>query len=136
MLPKHHIILGDFLALVVYLIFPEIGLLGFLLIFLSSFLFDVDHYIVYVLKKKEFSLNKAYYYFEEKIHKKENWDYLLIFHNIEFFIFLFILALFFQFFLFLLIGLLFHFLLDLVEDITQDEFDDRNFSIIHQIISK
>ena len=134
MLPKTHIIAGDFLASIIFLIFPEIGLTGFLLIFLSSFLFDMDHYIVYVLRKKDFSLNKAFYYFKEKKYEKEKRDYILFFHSIEFFIIIFALSVFSQFFLFLLIGLLFHFSLDLIEDIKYNGLSRRKFSFFKYML--
>ena len=66
MLPKYHIIYGFILSLILFLIFPTLGLIGAGIIFLSSFLIDVDHYIYYVLKENKFSPRKAIHHFLEK----------------------------------------------------------------------
>ena len=55
MLPKWHLFLGFFFALTLFLVFPEIEIAGFLIIFFSTFLMDIDHYIYYVFKKRDFS---------------------------------------------------------------------------------
>ena len=60
MLPRIHIILGLFFSIIILYIFPQIGVFGAAIILLSSFLIDVDHYIFYVILKKDLSLKKAY----------------------------------------------------------------------------
>ncbi|MFA5992300.1 MAG: hypothetical protein WC796_01170 [Candidatus Pacearchaeota archaeon] len=71
MLPKVHVIIGLLFSIVVYFLFPSIGILGLLIIFLSSFLIDVDHYIYFVLKKHNLSLIKAYRWFRKHEKLKE-----------------------------------------------------------------
>ena len=68
--PKHHVLLGFIFSIIIFLIFPSIGILGFLLIFLSSFLVDVDHYLYYVYKNRKLSLRKAYMW---HIRKRKKW---------------------------------------------------------------
>src|SRR3989344_7888189 len=69
MLPKHHILLGFIFSLVTFFLFSQIGTLGGVVIFLSSFLIDFDHYIYYIFKKKDFSLKRAYLWYKEKGEK-------------------------------------------------------------------
>jgi len=65
LLPKYHIIYGFVFTLVLSLFFG-IGLLEFILIFTASVLIDVDHYLFYIWKKKDFSLSRAYDDFVKK----------------------------------------------------------------------
>lgn len=125
MLPKYHILFGFLFSLILFLVFPFIGLLGFLIIFASSVLIDVDHYIYFVFVKKNFSLGEAYKYFFEKRKKyissvnseKERSNlamYLL--HGIEILLIIFILGIFVnKIFLFIFIGFSFHLFLDIIE---------------------
>ena len=62
MLPKVHIIVGGIISILLYLLFP-ITILEVSLIFLSSFLIDFDHYLLYVVNKKDFSLKKSFRWF-------------------------------------------------------------------------
>jgi len=122
MFPKFHVLLGLIFSIIVFLIFPFIGLLGLTIIFLSSFLIDFDHYLYYFFNKKSLNLKKSYLWFKEKgekfskLPKKEMKNYSLIvsyFHGLEWVILFFILGHFFQnFFYFVGIGMLFHLVLD------------------------
>ena len=103
MLPKYHIILGFFFSLILFLIFPFIGLLGFLIIFVSSVLIDADIYLYYVFTKKNFNLINAMKYYskkrkevlllpmEQRAKKQGN---IRIFHGIEVLLILFLLGFF------------------------------------------
>ncbi|MFQ5531781.1 MAG: hypothetical protein ACE5ES_04160, partial [Candidatus Nanoarchaeia archaeon] len=53
MLPKTHIILGFIFSVLIFFLFPQMGLIGASLIFFSSFLIDFDHYLYYLFKKKD-----------------------------------------------------------------------------------
>jgi putative transposase len=64
MLPKYHVLFGFIFSSLIFLIFPSAGWLGFFIIFLSSFLIDVDHYIYYVWKKKDLSLKNSIVWFK------------------------------------------------------------------------
>ena len=103
MLPKYHIVFGFIFAFILWIIFPSLGLLGFLIIFFSSFLIDVDHYLYYVFIKKDLSLRNAHKWFIKKrketlsLSKKQRKNLstsFLFFHKIEFLLFVFILGIF------------------------------------------
>lgn len=112
MLPKYHILFGFLFSLILYLLFPFVGLLGFLTIFLSSFLIDIDHYLYYVFKKKDLNLKSAYYFF---IKKPKINPAMYFLHGIEVLSILFILGLFLNnLFLFIFIGFVFHLFLDVI----------------------
>ncbi|MBI2629199.1 hypothetical protein HYW74_03895 [Candidatus Pacearchaeota archaeon] len=124
MLPKTHIILGLIFALVFWYLFPQIGFLGFVIIFASSVLIDVDHYLFYVWLKKDWNYFHAKKWFMIKTMEfrkmtKEKRKRLAkavpcIFHGIEAVIILLILSFFSNIFFFILIGFLFHEFLDLI----------------------
>lgn len=125
MLPKYHAFLGLIFSFILFLIFPQINSIAFLIIFFSSFLIDIDHYFSYVFRKKEFSIKKAYYFFLKKrkrtLSKKlrngipNPRNYLL--HGIEIiFLLLFLGMIFSKYFLFISIGFGFHLILDVLEE--------------------
>ena len=139
MLPKQHIIFGLIFAGFLYLIFPKIGLLGFLIIFLSSFLIDVDHYLYYVYKKKDLSLKYAHSWFIKKkkkfldlTRKKRNKVYCGVYflHGIEVLIVLFLLTSFSKYFFFVFMGFAFHLLLDSVDQTIYWDRVDK-FSLVY-----
>ena len=117
MFPKYHIIFSVIISIFLY--FLNLDLLFVLLFFFSSILIDVDHYFLYIIKKKSFNPIKAYKYFKNKLNGK-NKKYqkpriqLFIFHTIEFFILLLILSFFFNFLWPILFGCLFHESVDLI----------------------
>lgn len=127
MLPKYHVLLGFIFSIVLFLIFPSINLIGAGIIFFSSFLIDVGHYIYYILNKKGISLRKAVNYFLTKRKKlinmsikKRNKFYsgFCFLHGIESLIVLFIIGIFFsKYFLLIFIGFTFHIFLDIIEEI-------------------
>ena len=92
MFPRVHFILGIIFAATLLYLFPQIGLFGAILIFLSSFLIDVDHYIFYVIIEKDLSLSNAYNWHlmnrkkMKKLSKKERRKHkneILFFHGLE-----------------------------------------------------
>ena len=124
MYPKQHLIFGGLLSIVLLIFFPQVGLIEVFLIILSNSLVDVDHYIYYVYKKKDWSLKNAHNWFTkrnqkfEKLSKKENQRYkriLLIFHGIEFWIILFFISLIFLPFYWILFGVMIHIVFDFSE---------------------
>lgn len=130
MRPLKHLILGVAFSAILFLIFHKIGLIGFFLIIFSTFFIDVDHYFVYVYRKKDFSLKNAYNWFikkERKLKKlsrgrrKKYKSEILIFHGIEFWIFLVVLSFINIYFLFIFIGIMFHIFLDFIHSIIEKE---------------
>ena len=130
MLPSAHVIFGAICSLILYLIFPQIGLTAAAVIFLSSFLIDVDHYLYYSIKFNDWNLKNAYRWF---IHKSKKWRrltvmqrekyqrILMVFHGIECLAILVLLILVHKIFLFILLGFLIHLLLDFVDLIRENE---------------
>jgi hypothetical protein len=94
---------------------------GGIIVFLSSFLIDVDHYVYGVYKKRTFSFSKIYSYFLDSRKKWRKLSYsekkktkfpILFFHGFEFLVVLFFLSFFSDIFLFLLAGSIFHLVFD------------------------
>ena len=144
MYPIQHILAGFFLALLLYFLFPQTGLLGVSLIFFSSFIIDVDHYLAYVFKKKNFNLKKAYNWHMEmdkkslKLSREErNNSFLCLcfLHGFEIFlIFLILGVVFSKYFLFISIGIAFHLFLDVIYGFTYSDRIDK-LSVIYDFFN-
>lgn len=126
MYPKYHFLIGLLFSILLFLLFPNISLLGLLLILTSTVLIDVDHYIYFVYKKKSFNLKRAYVWFKEvkliflKKSEKEVYSYkwpVMFFHNIESLALILLLFSFEPVFGFILIGALLHLFLDFLENL-------------------
>jgi hypothetical protein len=121
--PICHFILGLFFSFLLFFLFPTIGITGILIIFLSSFLIDFDHYLYYIYKKWKFNPLLSYNWYKGNIKKFHSLTYnqqkkvyigIYIFHGIEVLILLFLLGnLVSNFFTFVFIGFLFHLCLDI-----------------------
>ncbi len=134
MLPQTHMLLGIVFVAAIFLIFPSVGILGASIIFLSSFLIDIDHYIYYVYKKKSINPLRAYKWYTDhktkchslsKEQKKKTHFGTYFLHGIEILMILFTLGFFVSpIFYFILIGFTFHLILDLsLEIIKFNEFN-------------
>jgi len=66
MRPLVHLLSGLVLALLLFFFLPFVGVLGAVIIFLSSFLIDLDYLLYYFYKKKSWSLIKTYKYARAK----------------------------------------------------------------------
>jgi len=129
MLPKWHILLGFIFSVLIYYLF-NLSLLEASIVFLSSFLIDIDHYVWFIFKKKTFNLNKSYKWFIKKrkfflalpinIRKKYKRSILFL-HGIEFCLVIFFLSFIYNLFLFVLLGIIFHLLLDYIDIICTGE---------------
>ncbi len=136
MLPKWHILAGAIFSLILFYFF-NINYFEASLVFLSSFLIDADHYFWWVLKKRNISFSKAYYWLKNlsKNHKPR----VDLFHTFEFLIFIGILSYFFKPFLFILIGLLFHSITDMIDmlpEITHSKKCGREYFLIRYLLTK
>jgi len=142
MYPKHHIILGLIFSIVLYF-FPGFTLLQVSIVFLSSFLIDVDHYLYYVFRKKDLSLRRSYSWFikmaekykkqtlKQKQNSKKSPAYL---HGLEIILILYLLGYFISnLFYFVAIGFLFHLILDYIEEYSFG-LPFYKYSVIHQFI--
>ena len=125
MYPKTHVLLGFVLSLTLFLFCDKINLLAAIIIFLSSFLIDFDHYIFFAFVFKQKNIFKAYS-LAKKIKKgikklsrkqrKEIKTSFYLFHGIEALAVLFLLGYFIHdLFYFILIGMAFHLILDHIE---------------------
>jgi hypothetical protein len=133
MLPKWHALLGFLFSYIAYW-FTNITLLQASLIFLASFLIDIDHYIWYVLKAKDFSLKKAYVWHKKipPLHK----PIMQVFHTIEFHILVGLFGIFWNGFYYILIGFIFHSLVDITYFIIRRKISVREYSLIRFLILK
>lgn len=123
MLPRHHLYIGLVFVGITYLFFPKIGFLNLFLVLSSSILIDVDHYIYYVYRKKDFGLKNSYNWFISKSKKflsfprnqRNNISIAFCFlHGVEILLILFIFSFFFNLFSFILLGFLLHLITDLI----------------------
>lgn len=116
MLVKYHIISGLIASGLLFPIYDWYSLI----VLISSFIFDIDHYLFFIITKKEFSLRKAYSYFKNT-HDTKNIGLmrtmLMVFHTLEFYILLIVLSLLNRLFLMVLIGVLLHGILDAIDEI-------------------
>ena len=139
MIPTIHAFLGAIFSVFLFKFF-DFSFSNSLLIFLSSFLFDFDHYIFYVFKRKNFNPFKCLNFYKELDDKYNRKIYLGIqkyslcfFHTIEFLFFIFAISLFYPIFKYILIGLLFHISLDVIyESLVRKQFR-KSYSVIHFI---
>jgi hypothetical protein len=123
MLPKYHILIG-FVCCALLVIFFNLSWQAAVIIFLASVLIDFDHYISYVIDKKDIPLKNAYRWF---VSRKKLWFSLpqeqrekykrvtMLFHGIEFWAIPAILSVFYDFFLWVLLGIAIHMIIDLAE---------------------
>lgn len=139
MMPSSHIFFGFIFSIILSYFFPSIGVLGMIIIFLSSFLIDFDHYLGYAIRKKNFNPIKAYKWNLEitkklfSMTKKENdqfYTFICLFHGIEVLIILLILGfLVSKYFLFIFIGFSFHLSLDTIHSFIYNYRTDKVFLI-------
>ena len=135
MLPKWHILFGFFFTVLIWIASPNINLLFLLLLFLSTFLIDFDHYLCAVVKCKNLSLAKAHSYnlriIEEQLKKKKSGIYergdFHFFHTIEAHIIIGLLGVFWDGFFYVLLGMIFHSLLDLYTLLVKKDMHIREY---------
>lgn len=135
MLPRYHIFWGAIFTLIIWFSAQQLHPFYLLLIFLSTFLIDFDHYMIHVRKHKNLSLPKALAYMkkirDEQLisHKKGKRErgMFFIFHTIEFHILIAFLGLFWIGFFYVFMGMVFHSLLDLMWLLNKDIFYKREY---------
>ncbi len=121
MLPKWHLLFG-FVFAYILIYFFQFSLLAGTIVFLSSILIDIDHYLRYVYLEKDLSPIKFWNWSMqrkkrwEKLSKKEKSKYKypqFFLHGIEFWVIIFLLSFNHQIFLWMLIGIIFHMFFDI-----------------------
>jgi hypothetical protein len=142
MYPKEHFFLGFFLSSLLFFGFESIGFFEAAIILFSSIFIDFDHYLYYVLRKKNLSLRKAYSWFVRngkkygkipKRHKKKYYLSILIFHGIEPLLLLIILSFFSKIFFFIFLGFLLHLFSDVFIESKRGSSTNK-FFLIAQIL--
>lgn len=117
---KWHLLIG-FVASYILIQFFDFSLLSGLIIFLSSWLIDIDHYFWYGFEFKDWSpINALRWRVESvskwgKLSKRERSKFkrgIFIFHSIGFWIILFVLSFVYDLFLWILIGVGIHMIAD------------------------
>jgi hypothetical protein len=140
MLPQNHFFIGLIASVILYFGFPDIGILNLVVFLLASVLIDVDHYLYYVYKKKDWSLVNSVRWFLKKRAfmrkagrkvRNEVWVGFFFLHGIEVLTLIWLLGFFiWDIFYFVLLGFLLHLILDYVHQIRErDRFD--KFSIVY-----
>lgn len=123
-----HFLVSAVLAAAMYSFFGWYSLL----IFVPGFLIDMDHYIYYVTKFGKFNLFKARRYFREvKLHKG-----LFIFHTVEVFVVVLLLAVFYSWGRMLFLGLLVHHAMDIFWEIKRCHMDAKSRSLILYVLKR
>lgn len=113
MRPWVHFLVSVILAIVFYPLFNW----RVLFVFSGGFLVDIDHYLWYILKYKKFNVIECYRFFAIEAEENKYKDVigsLLIFHTIEFLLLMLMLSFYIDLALIFTIGLLAHYLLDLI----------------------
>ncbi len=126
MLPIKHFILGVAVAVAIYFLFPEVTILGLVIIVLSNVLIDVDHYVYHAVKKKDLSLVRAYKWYQlnrVKTHHLSRKEKSKIYFGFHFFHGIEILAIIYllyayvnNIFFYVMIGYSLHFVSDLITE--------------------
>jgi len=122
MLPRTHIIINLFLSLIFSFKIPFLGIVIF---FLSSILIDIDHYIYYIIKKKDFNIKNSYKYFikrELKLKKLSDKELkklkhpILFLHGIEPLLVIYFLSLSYPILVYVYLGFFIHLIEDLIHE--------------------
>lgn len=144
MFPRWHIILGAIFTLVIWAFAPNLSWVYLLLIFSSSVLIDLDHYIVGAMRTGTLNYGKIFSYHvemnkkltklrEQGIKKKADFHF---FHTIEFQALIGILGIFWISFFYVFIGMIFHSLVDLLFLLEQDRFYTREYFFLSWLAKK
>lgn len=122
------------------ILFPIIYYLSDLktaLIFITSFIFiDLDHYLLYICRRKEATIKEMFKYFDDIWENRENIYEICIFHTVEFFLSLFILGYFYREAWIILAGFFVHLVFDVYHLYKHNVVFTRAFSIVEYFIRK
>jgi len=144
MFPAGHVIFGIIFSAVLYLGF-SFSFFGIIIVFLSSVFIDLDHYICYIVWKKDFSLKNSYEWFAEEgkrydnLSKEKKKEYTLgIFplHSIEVLLAIFLLSFLNNFFIYIFLGFAFHIICDFIWEILHAKRAMYRFLLIYSVLHK
>lgn len=123
MLPRWHILYGALFSIILYFFLPDPNIFYLVLVFLSSFLIDFDHYASIALKTKNLGLHDNFEMHRKRLEQQKrdlkNKVYrkgpdFHLFHTIEFHLAVFFLGFIWTPFSYIFIGMFFHSMLDLI----------------------
>jgi len=138
---KYHIFIGFIISYILVRFF-DFQLSAGIIIFLASWLIDVDHYFWYGFSKKSWNPFHAINWYKKSIPKwsklssKKRNEFrrgVFIFHGIEFWIILMLLSFTYDFFLWILIGVIIHMIADWIDLISKRESLYGKMSLIYII---
>lgn len=116
MLPSTHLLISIILSIVFFPVFSGFSFL----ILIGGVLIDIDHYLLYILNKKDLNLKRAYLFFRKKQRKKFK-NEIYVFHTIEFITLMLIVSKYSINILLITIGLISHLILDWINEIKQQK---------------
>ena len=104
----------------------------------GSVLIDVDHYLLYVWRRKRLGIADMFEYHQELFTRRASIPYagICIFHTVDFFALCLVLALWFPLLWYLLAGLVFHFLLDVLFLLRHDYALGRAYFVLEHYLRK
>ncbi|MBI3026473.1 hypothetical protein HYY70_00015 [Candidatus Woesearchaeota archaeon] len=108
-----------------------------LFILIGGVLIDIDHYVWYIYKYRKFNLIDCYKFYADantSMNFKPHFGLLHVFHTLEFLLAVAALSFYNEFALLFLVGLIGHYLLDLIWYITVPKCIIADHSIIHWIV--
>jgi len=135
---------GGLFSLLVWITFPWINWFYILIIFLSSFLIDFDHYLVAVYHTKNIGLINALRFYDlAKAKEREKRKrgirekgFFFLFHTIEFHLIVLLMGIVHEIFVYAFIGMFFHSILDLADLIYKGELYRREYLMTRWLIKK
>jgi len=138
MLPQYHFVYGLIVSLVMYFGF-DVGILGCLVFLIATVGIDVDHYLYYVYRKRDWSLRRAVGWFMGKrdvmmkmSRKRRSGFYggFYFLHGLEILLAVFLVGYFvWDLFYFVALGFLFHLILDWIDQILKIDRFDKYFVV-------
>ena len=127
-----HLIVSAILAAVLYPVFQW----KVLLIFVGGVLIDADHYLWYIYKYKKFNLVDSYKFYLKNMEINDFtnvYGILLVFHTIEFLFIMVLLSFYNKLALLFTLGLLTHYVLDIIFILHISKRFIANHSVIYWI---
>ena len=124
-----HLVVSAILAAALY----PVSQWKVLLIFAGGVLIDIDHYLWYICKYKKFNLIDSYKFYLKNMEIKDFtnvYGILLVFHTIEFLFIMVFLSFYNEFALLFTLGLLAHYILDIIFIL----FVSKRFIVNHSLI--
>ena len=143
MKPNQHILYGLIVSFIIWYIFPSIQWYGALIIWLSSVLIDIDHYLFFVITRKDVNLKRAYLFFldahDELVVsqiKHKIYDVPLCFlHTFEAVVVMTVLSFYYSTALYVFIGFIMHYILDAYVTLYQHRLpQERRYTIFWYVL--